>query len=112
MNESEYESLMARARSYRPDTSAAELGFETRLMARLREMSSAGGADEFAEMFTAWLWRSVIGLIPIAAAAAVLFVLSYGLSMPAEAHEFADHLASWLPVSPFNFSFSWQFPTS
>ena len=101
MKESEYESLTVLARSYRPDTGAVELGFETRLMARLRSMSPAGGDDDFFETFTAWLWRSVFGLSPIAAAAALFFVFSYGLSMPAEAQEIADHLASWLPLSPF-----------
>lgn len=100
MNESEYELLITQARKYRPDTSAVELGFETRLMAQLREMSR-GSADDFAEMFAAWLWRSVLGLFPIAAAAAVLFALSYGFSLPAEAQDIADQLSSWLPVSFF-----------
>ena len=101
MKESEYQSLMALARSHCPDTSAAEMGFETRLMARLRAGTPAGGLDEFAEVFAAWLWRSIFGLFPVAAAGAIFFGLSYGFSMPAEAREIAAHIAGWLPLSFF-----------
>ena len=46
MNEShpdpELDALFARARAQRPDTSAAEFAFETRLLARLRAQHEAG----------------------------------------------------------------------
>ncbi len=51
--------LFAAARSARPDTSRAEYGFETRLLARLAsERAAIDGWREFA----AWCWRLMPGL--------------------------------------------------
>lgn len=49
--ENRLDRLFARVRQHPPDTSRAELGFETRLMARLRAEREAGGL-----MFN-WAWR-------------------------------------------------------
>jgi hypothetical protein len=53
----ELDALFARARAARPDTAAAEYGFETRLMARLRERKRAGSMP----MLGALSWR----LLPV-----------------------------------------------
>jgi hypothetical protein len=45
------DSLFAAARSVRPDTSAAEEFFETRLMARIREKRERG------QPWFSWTWR-------------------------------------------------------
>lgn len=57
------DALFAKARAHRPDTSAAEFAFETRLMARLRERREAAPAWE--KIFS---WR----LLPFIAAAVVV----------------------------------------
>jgi hypothetical protein len=60
--EADLDALFALARTHRPDTSAAEFAFETRLLARLRSPHDAG---------TVWAmvsWR----LIPFFAACIVL----------------------------------------
>lgn len=66
MNDDQLDSLFAKARARRPDTSAVEYGFETRLLARLRAAKPAS---------TVWArvsWR----LIPVLAlAVAGLFIL-------------------------------------
>lgn len=49
--ESRLDSLFATARSVRPDTSAAEEFFETRLMSRIREKREAG------QPWFSWVWR-------------------------------------------------------
>ena len=47
------DALFARARAHRPDTSRAEYGFETRLMARLRERRQ----PETASLLSLVTWR-------------------------------------------------------
>ncbi len=49
--EKRLDSLFAAARSVRPDTSAAEEFFETRLAARIREKRESGKA------WFSWVWR-------------------------------------------------------
>ncbi|MCB1235935.1 MAG: hypothetical protein KDM91_12775 [Verrucomicrobiae bacterium] len=75
-----WETLITRAAAHRPDTAAAELGFETRLMARLREMRRLS-EDGFLEVFSKWLWRGALGLWPGAVALALL-VLFMGEESP------------------------------
>lgn len=60
MNDEQLNTLFFRARQAPGDTSRAEYGFETRLMARLRE-------DRHSSSWTLWTWR----LMPYFAAAAV-----------------------------------------
>ena len=54
------DALFAAARAQRPDTSRAEYGFETRLLARItgRKSPARDGWIEFA----AWCWRLVPGV--------------------------------------------------
>jgi hypothetical protein len=49
------DALFAAARAQRPDTSRAEYGFETRLMARLRE----GRQPDAASLWSTVTWRMV-----------------------------------------------------
>jgi len=50
---SQLDALFARARAHRPDTSRAEYGFETRLLARLRESR----ASVTASLWSIMAWR-------------------------------------------------------
>ncbi|MBN8460199.1 MAG: hypothetical protein J0M04_20420 [Verrucomicrobia bacterium] len=54
MNDSDLDLLLARARDNPPDTSAAELAFETRLMARLREERAGDSGTPL--VWRLWLW--------------------------------------------------------
>ncbi len=66
-SDDELDALFARARGARPDTAAAEYGFETRLMARLRERRPAGSMP----ILGALSWR----LMP--AFAVIVLVLAF-----------------------------------
>lgn len=54
MNDSALDDLLARARAHPPDTSAAELAFETRLLARLREERAVDSRPPL--VWRLWLW--------------------------------------------------------
>lgn len=61
------DALFAAVRAHRPDTSAVEYGFETRLMARLREQRKSGS------IWAAVSWR----LVPFFGACLVALTLWY-----------------------------------
>ncbi len=77
--------LFALARQARPDTTRAELAFETRLLARLR----AEAAER--EGFGAWAWRIAPWLGGVAAVLALAWGLAGGLADP-----FPNSIADWL----------------
>lgn len=98
--------LLELARGFQPDTSRAELGFDTRLMAgiaRLRsgELGDMGDAGAFLAVFTSWMWRSAVGLVPVAAVAVAACFFWFGLSLPADANSFVNHVTAYLPYNPF-----------
>lgn len=92
----DFEELLALAREHRPDTSRAELGFEARLMARIREARQSGGASLWDEALS-WVWRSAAGLAPVVAVMLVWFFLAHGLRLevPPSAGEALDFLGSY-----------------
>lgn len=102
MKAKKFEELIPLAAEYEPDTAAAELGFETRLMAQLREMRETNGGSLF-ELIASWSWRSAFGLTPVVVAAVVFFFAVHGLSLslPAGSEEFVGYLAAWLPGDLF-----------
>ena len=63
MKPNDFEALIESAAAHAPDTAAAELGFETRLMARIRELRDSGSGSLF-EVLATWSWRSAFGLSP------------------------------------------------
>lgn len=79
--DAELDVLFALARTRRPDTSAAEYAFETRLMARLR---TAGGTDS---IWAKVSWR----MIPFFAMCVVILAL-WHTEIASETHE-AEQLA-------------------
>ncbi len=83
MNEpdSQLDALFARARERRPDTSKAEFGFETRLMARLRERRQPDASSVWAIV----TWR----MAPFFAACVVALAL-WNSETLSEANETAD----------------------
>ncbi len=90
ISDAELDQLFGAARLLRPETARAELAFETRLLARLREEESSIGL---------WGWRLAPWFAGAVAALALLAatpVLSEGLPVPSA---FADWLyAQMLPV--------------
>ena len=71
--------LFAAARATKPDTSRAEFGFETRLLARLRSEGTAAAPG------LAWVWR----LVPVFAAIVValgVWTLVEPAMVPADLH--------------------------
>jgi len=102
MKTTEFDKLIESAAAFEPNTAAAELGFETRLMARIRELRENGGGSLF-EVVATWSWRSVFGLTPVVLGALVFFFVAHGasLSLPAGTQEFVGYLAGWLPSELF-----------
>lgn len=102
MSAKNYDELIEQAALYRPDTERAQLGFDTRLMARIRELR-AGGNGSFFEIFAEWSWRSAFGLAPLAVGAAVLLIAVHGasLSLPEGSEDIVGYFASWIPVDLF-----------
>lgn len=99
------DALFAAARVERPDTSRAEFGFETRLLARLAaKRSYRGGWAEF----SVWCWR-LIPAFAVITLAAGLWTTRPGSESPNDGSVFFagvqplpsdddDHLAQWLAV--------------
>jgi hypothetical protein len=88
----EYEALIELARQHHPDH--GNLGFETRLRARLRELRAEA---ETTGVFAKWLWRASWGLTPVTTTLAIIFLVSNGFSLPDGAESILSHLAAWLP---------------
>lgn len=106
MKTEEFDRLLERARGFQPDTWRAELGFDARLMARIAQLRSGelgdlGDAGAFLAVFTSWMWRSAVGLAPVAAVAVGACFFWFGLSLPADTHSFVDHVTAYLPFNPF-----------
>ena len=102
-NEEQFDQVLEQARAFQPDTSRAEFGFETRLMANIAQMRSGefGDAGAFLAVFTSWMWRSVVGLTPVVALAVAACVFWFGISLPADAHSIVNHVTGYLPFSLF-----------
>ena len=76
-NDEKLDKLFAEARAWRPDTSAQEMNFETRLMARIRERQEAG---------TPWyalVWR----MIPAFAVVATIIAVCTASFKPADSQD-------------------------
>lgn len=95
----EFEQLLRLAREHEPDTQAAQLGFETRLSAGLRELRETSEGSGGALLFSRWLWRTSFGLAPLVIAGVVFwfFLLSQGLSLPAGTEDVFGQLTALLP---------------
>ncbi|NNE93212.1 MAG: hypothetical protein HKN23_16335 [Verrucomicrobiales bacterium] len=92
----DFDILLQDARDHLPDTSAAELGFETRLRAQIRELSRP---PAFLDEFAAWLWRSTLGLIPVLGVLVALFLLSSSLNdIPSQADGLIAYLTHAIPT--------------
>ncbi len=105
-NTNRFDQVLEQARAYREDTSRAEFAFETRLMANIanlreREFGEIGDAGAFLAVFTSWIWRSAVGLTPVVILAVLLCVFWFGLSLPADANSFVNHVTGYLPYKPF-----------
>ena len=102
-NEEKFDQIMEQARAYKPDTSRAEFGFDTRVMANTAQLRSGefGDAGAFITVFTSWVWRSAAGLTPVVALAIVACVFWFGFSLPADAYSFVNHVTGYLPQKPF-----------
>ncbi len=101
--EEQFDQVLEQARAYHPDTSRAEFGFETRLMANIVQLRSGDFSDAgaFLAVFTSWMWRSVAGLTPVVVFAVAACIFWFGFSLPADAHSFVDHVTGYLPYNPF-----------
>ena len=102
-NEEQFDQVLKQACAYQADTSRAEFGFETRLMANISQLRSGefSDASAFLAVFTSWMWRSVAGLTPVVALAVAACVFWFGFSLPADAHSFVNHVTGYLPIKPF-----------
>lgn len=94
-----FDRLLQFASEHEPDTAAAQLGFETRLRARLAELRDAPDTGAAAVLFSRWLWRVSFGLAPLIAAGVVFwfFLLSQGLSLPAGTDGVFSQLTALFP---------------
>ena len=94
-----FDRLLQLASEHEPDTAAAQLGFETRLRAHLRELREAPDTGTAAILFSRWLWRASFGLAPLVVAGVVFwfFLLSQGLSLPAGTDDVFSQLTALLP---------------
>lgn len=106
MNTDKFDQLLEQARGFQPDTWRAELGFDARLMANIAQLRSGelgdlGDAGAFLAVFTSWIWRSTVGLVPVAVVAIAACFFWFGLSLPAGAHSFVNHVTAYLPYNPF-----------
>ena len=99
----QFDQVLEQARAYQPDTSRAEFGFETRLMANIAQLRSSeyGDAGAFITVFSSWIWRSVAGLTPVVVLAVIACILWFGISLPADTHSFVNHVSGYLPYKPF-----------
>lgn len=88
------EKLIAAARAHEIDTGAAELGFETRLLATLRELKSETG---FLDIFGNWLWKSSFVLAPAVAVLILFAFLSNGPALPSGASNMLTYVVDSLP---------------
>jgi len=97
----QFEATLKRARDYRPDTSRAEFGFETRLSARLAELRREGitPAGSFWDEALTWLWGGAAGTAPVVAGLAVWFFVANGLNIHLDSNlgSLFQHLTSYLP---------------
>jgi|GEM_PF-6196754 len=88
------EKLITAARAYKADTGAAELGFETRLLATLRGLNSETG---FLDFFGNWLWKSTFVLIPMVATMMLFALLRNGPDLPSGASTMVSYVIDSLP---------------
>ena len=94
-----FEELITLAQEHRPDTEASAFGFRTRLEARLRELR--GEQAGVLPLFTQWLWRTSLGLVPVVAGLMWFFATSHGLSLPEGTDGIVSQLTSLIPVETF-----------
>ena len=91
-----FEQLIELASKCEPDTEAAQLGFQTRLAARIRELRAVESTG--IPLFSSWLWRVSWGLVPLVIAGVAWFlVVSQGLSLPAGTDGVFGQLTALVP---------------
>ena len=95
-----YDELIELARECQSDTTRAELGFEARLMARIREHRQNGTSSIWDEAVS-WVWRSAAGVAPLVAILLVWFFVSHGVDIDPSSGHALDFLGSYLNLSRF-----------
>ena len=91
-----FEDLIGLAREHRTGSNG-DFGFETRLLARLRQARAESAG--VMELFGRWLWGAAWGLTPILTATLLAIGLLHGFSLPAGAESVVTQLSEWLPVT-------------
>ncbi|MBL9155743.1 MAG: hypothetical protein JNK37_24920 [Verrucomicrobiales bacterium] len=91
-----YEELIALAREHRTG-SDADFGFETRLLARIRQARAE--SEGVVDLFGRWLWGTAWGLTPVLTVTLLAVGLLHGFSLPAGAESVVTQLSDWLPVT-------------
>jgi len=89
-----FEKLIEAARVHEIDTGAAELGFETRLLATLRDLNSETG---FLDFFGNWLWKSTFVLAPLVAILMLFAFVTNGPALPSGASNMLTYVVDSLP---------------
>lgn len=97
MKKPNFEELIDSAKNHQIDTSAAEFGFETRLMASIRELGRTESG--FLDVFGNWLWKSSIGLTPIVAILITLAIILHGINIPNGTSGVISYVVDSLPFS-------------
>ncbi len=89
-----FEKLIEAARAHEIDTGAAEFGFETRLLATLRDLNSETG---FLDFFGNWLWKSTFVLAPIVAILMLFALVTNGPAIPHGTSNLVTYVVDSLP---------------
>ena len=89
-----FEKLIVAARAHEIDTGAAELGFETRLLAMLRDVKPETG---FLDFFGNWLWKSTFALAPLVAILMLFTFITNGPVLPSGASNMLSYVVDSLP---------------
>ncbi len=99
----DFESLVRLAAEHTPDTSRAELGFETRLMARLRETSAAGRENvlSFWDELQRWAWGGAASLAPVAIVLGAWLWFSSGTSLSPFSYDAVSQLTEYFSIGSF-----------
>ena len=93
--------LLELASGHEPDL-VPRPGFETRLRARIRELREQEDAlGAVFPIFSKWLWRTSLGLTPVAALLALFFALVYGIGLPEGADSLLWQFSEWIPTAAF-----------
>ena len=97
MKKPTFEDLIDSAKNHQIDTSAAEFGFETRLLASIRELGQT--ETGFLDVFGSWLWKSSLGLAPVVAILITLAIIMNGIDIPNGTSGVVAYAIDFLPFS-------------